>query len=43
MDALEMIGTMLKEQGVTLEELVEAGRAARGSISAREYGLRTDQ
>lgn len=41
MDALDRIGEVLKEQGVTLEELIESGRDIRGEI-VQEYGLDTE-
>ncbi len=39
MDALDRIGEALKEQGVTLEELIESGREIRGQSVKEEYGL----
>jgi len=32
MDALDRIGKVLKERGITLEELIESGREVRGRI-----------
>jgi AbrB family looped-hinge helix DNA binding protein len=39
MDALDRIGKVLQEQGVTLEELIESGRDIRGEMVQDEYGL----
>jgi AbrB family looped-hinge helix DNA binding protein len=38
MDALDRIGEILEEQGITLEELIASGRDIRGEI-VQEYGL----
>ena len=38
-DALDRIGAALKEQGISLEELIESGREIRGQIIEQEYGL----
>jgi AbrB family looped-hinge helix DNA binding protein len=38
-EALEEIGQILKEKGLTLEELIEAGREIRGNLLQEEYGL----
>jgi AbrB family looped-hinge helix DNA binding protein len=38
-DALDRIGAVLKEQEITLDELIESGRDIRGEIVQREYGL----
>ena len=43
MDALDRIGKALKKQGISLEELIEAGRESRGRIAAEEYGLETKE
>lgn len=37
--ALDRIGEVLKERGVSLEEIIESGREARGSIIEKRYGL----
>jgi len=42
MDALDRIGAALKEQGVTLEELIESGREIRAEIIQKEYGVETE-
>jgi len=39
MDALDRIGEVLREQGLSLEELIESGREIRGQIVQEEYGL----
>ena len=43
MDALDRIGEALREQGITLEELIESGREFRGQIFEEEYGLGTQE
>lgn len=35
MDAVERIGEALQKQGITLEELIETGREARGRMVAK--------
>ena len=42
MEALEKIGAMLKEQGITLEELMESGHEVRGELVKEMYGLDSD-
>jgi AbrB family looped-hinge helix DNA binding protein len=39
LDALDKIGEMLRERGVTLEEWIESGREIRGNLIEEEYGL----
>ena len=39
MEALNKIGEMLREKGITLEELMESGREIRGELVKEEYGL----
>ena len=36
MDALDRIGKVLKEKGLTLEELMESGREIRGKLLEKE-------
>jgi hypothetical protein len=36
MDALDRIGKVLQKQGITLEELIETGREARGRTVEEE-------
>ena len=43
MDALDRIGKALKEQGISLEELIASGRQARGRIVAEDYGLKAGE
>ena len=38
MQALDRIGEVLKERGVSLEELIESGREIREQIIEEEYG-----
>ena len=38
-DALDRIGEALREQGISLDELIESGRQVRGQIVEEEYGL----
>jgi antitoxin PrlF len=37
--ALDRIGAVLKEQGISLDELMESGREERGKIIKEKYGL----
>ncbi len=39
MRALDRIGAVLKEQGISLDELVESGRYERSKIIKEKYGL----
>ena len=39
MRALDRIGAVLKEQGISLDELMEFGREERGKIIKEKYGL----
>ena len=41
--ALDRIGEVLKEKGISLEEIMESGREQRGSIIARQYGLKSNK
>jgi len=38
-EAMDEIGKVLKEKGISLEELVERSRKIRGNLIAEEYGL----
>ncbi|MBX3069366.1 MAG: AbrB/MazE/SpoVT family DNA-binding domain-containing protein [Thermomicrobiales bacterium] len=40
--ALDEIGRILREQGVTLEELMESGREIRGQLLTEMYGIEPD-
>ncbi len=42
MDALDRIGKVLREQGISLEELIESGREIRGQMVEEEYGLKAE-
>ena len=42
-EALDQIGQILREKGLTLEELIESGREIRGMLVEVEYGLKTEQ
>ena len=37
--ALAEIGAALKEQGLSLEDMIERGRAIRGRLLAEQYGI----
>ena len=37
--ALDKLGAMLKEKGITLDELIESGRDIRGQIAKEKYNL----
>src|SRR6266542_1456588 len=39
--ALDRIGEVLKERGLSLNKLIESGREVRGSIIEKKYGLRS--
>lgn len=41
MEALEKISTVLKEQGISLEELMQTGRDNRDTLIEEEYGLKS--
>ena len=43
MDALDRIGEVLKERGITLAELIESGREVRGQIIEEEYSLKAEK
>jgi AbrB family looped-hinge helix DNA binding protein len=43
MDALDKMGALLREKGISLEELIESGRDIRGELIEKEYGLSEDQ
>ena len=38
-EALDKLGAILREKGVTLEEWIESGRELRGQLIEEEYGL----
>lgn len=39
MSALDKLGEMLKEKGITLDELIESGREIRGEIVREKYNI----
>ena len=41
--ALEQIGEALKEQGLSLEEMITSSREIRGQILKEEYDLEADE
>jgi AbrB family looped-hinge helix DNA binding protein len=41
-DALDELGQALKEKGLTLEAMLERGRAIRAEIAQEKYGLADD-
>jgi AbrB family looped-hinge helix DNA binding protein len=40
--ALAEIGAALQEQGLTLEDMIERGKAIRGRLLAEQYGITAD-
>lgn len=40
--ALDRIGDLLREQGLSLDELIESGRGTRSRIIEERYGLPSD-
>ena len=42
MDALERVGKVLKERGISLEELIESGRGIRDEMVEEDYGLKAE-
>jgi AbrB family looped-hinge helix DNA binding protein len=43
MDALDKMGALLREKGITLEEFVESGREIRGGLIETEYDLSEEE
>ena len=41
--ALDEIGALLREHGITLEEMIESGREERGRLIEETYGIPLDQ
>jgi AbrB family looped-hinge helix DNA binding protein len=39
MDTLDKLGQMLKEQGISLEELIASGSEIRGQIAREKYNI----
>jgi AbrB family looped-hinge helix DNA binding protein len=42
MKALDRVGQILREQGVDLNEMIEAGREISGALLKEEYGIDPD-
>lgn len=40
--ALDRIGQALRDQGLSLEDLIESGREERGQIIQEKYGIKAD-
>jgi AbrB family looped-hinge helix DNA binding protein len=43
LDAMKKLGAILKENGLTLEDLMKSGRKVRGRIVKEKYGLDSDE
>ena len=43
MDAFARMGALLKEEGITLKELIESGRKIRGELLEEEFGLTEEE
>jgi antitoxin PrlF len=43
MDALDRVGKVLRERGISLEELIESGREIRGEMVEEDHGLETEE
>ena len=43
MDALDRVGRVLRERGISLEELIESGRELRGETLEEDYGLNAEE
>ncbi len=41
--ALDQIGQILEEKGLTLEELIQSGREIHGELIEEEYGLESQE
>ena len=42
-EALDQVGRILREKGLTLEELMESGREIRGKLVEEEYGSEAEE
>jgi antitoxin PrlF len=42
-EALDQVGRILREKGLTLEELMESGREIRGKLVEDEYGSEAEE
>lgn len=43
MKLLDELGAMLKERGITLDELIASGRDIRGEIIRERYGIESEE
>ena len=43
MEALDRVGKVLREQGLSLEDLIESGREIRGQLAEGQYGASPDE
>ena len=43
MEALDQVGQLLKQEGVTLEELIDSGEQIRAELIRERYGLTDNQ
>lgn len=43
MKALDRVGKVLREQGLSLEDLIESGREIRGQIAEEQYDASPDE
>jgi AbrB family looped-hinge helix DNA binding protein len=41
--SLDRIGELLREKGISLEEMIESGREERGSLLREMYGIPADE
>jgi hypothetical protein len=41
--ALDQVGQILREKGLTLEELMESSREVRSKLLEKEYGLKAEE
>ena len=42
-ESLDQIGQILREKGLTIEELIESGREIRGKLVEEQYRLKTEE
>ena len=43
MDAMDRLGKVLKERGISLEDLIESGMEIKGETVEEDYGLKADR
>ena len=41
--ALDQLGQILRQKGISLEELIDSGREMRGKLLEKEYGLKVEE